>query len=157
GQAVTGNDFALLQNILRAGQTRVIHVSDPLLEGTPTQTILRREGLRTILVVPLYSQSEPLGAMFVGHADDRAIAPDEVRLFETVGELVTEAIIRTRLYERSQEASRAKSTFLAIVTHELRTPLTSIIGFTDMLERGTFGKLPDFVQEPLAHVRRNSQ
>jgi len=157
GRAVTGDDFALLQNVLRAGQSCGIHISDPLLEGTAAQAILRQAGLRTMLVVPLSSQSAPLGAMFVGHADDRAIALGEVQLFETVGELVTEAIIRTRLYEQCQEGSRVKSAFLATVSHELRTPLTSIIGFTDLLEKSFFGELPEGAREPLGHMRRNSQ
>ncbi|HET9224395.1 MAG TPA: histidine kinase N-terminal 7TM domain-containing protein, partial [Roseiflexaceae bacterium] len=85
GQAVLGNDFELLQNILQANRSQVIHVFDRELAGTATQTILQREGMRTVLVVPLYSQAAPLGAMFVGHADARTIAPDEARLFETVG------------------------------------------------------------------------
>jgi signal transduction histidine kinase len=95
--------------------------------------------------------------MFVGHINERPIAPEEARLFETVGELVAEAILRTQLYDQAQEASRAKSAFLATVSHELRTPLTSIIGFTAMLEHGTFGLLPERAYEPLAHMRRNSQ
>jgi len=43
------------------------------------------------------------------------------------------------------------------VSHELRTPQTSIIGFTDLLDRGFFGELPERAHEPLAHIRRNSQ
>ncbi|MFL5802046.1 MAG: histidine kinase N-terminal 7TM domain-containing protein, partial [Roseiflexaceae bacterium] len=156
GQALTGVDFALLQNILRARQAQTVNISDPTLAGTPAQAILRREGLRTILIVPLYGQDEPLGAMFVGHVDERAISPQEARLFETVGELVAEAIVRTRLYDQAQEASRAKSAFLATVSHELRTPLTSIIGFTAMLDRGTFGVLPERAHEPLTHMHRSS-
>jgi signal transduction histidine kinase/PAS domain-containing protein len=156
GQAVLGNDFEALQHILQAGRSQVINVSDRELEGTTTQAILRREGMRTVLVVPLYSQAAPLGAMFVGHADARTIAPDEARLFETVGELITDAIVRTQLYEQAQAASRAKSIFLATVSHELRTPLTSILGFADMLRQGTFGELPESTEEPLDHVRRSS-
>ncbi len=38
-------------------------------------------------------------------------------------------------------ASQAKSEFLANMSHELRTPLNSIIGFSDMLSSGYFGKL----------------
>ena len=38
---------------------------------------------------------------------------------------------RTR--REAQEASAAKSAFLANVSHELRTPLTAVLGFTDML------------------------
>ncbi len=37
--------------------------------------------------------------------------------------------------EKSEAASRAKSTFLANMSHELRTPLNSIIGFAQLLNR----------------------
>jgi signal transduction histidine kinase len=154
---VTGDDFVLLHNVLNVGQTQVIGISEPLLDGTAVQAILQHYGLRTVLMVPLASQAEPLGIMFVGHADDRAITPDEVQLFATVGELVTEAIIRTRLSDQSHEANQGTVTALATITHELRTPLTSIIGFTDLLGRGIYGELPEHAQEPLAHMRRNSQ
>ncbi|WPZ32530.1 ATP-binding protein [Thalassobaculum sp. OXR-137] len=35
---------------------------------------------------------------------------------------------------RAEEASAAKSTFLAVMSHELRTPLNAIIGFSELLE-----------------------
>jgi signal transduction histidine kinase len=154
---VTGNDVMLLHKILNVGQTEVIPVSEPILDGTEAQAILEQYGLRFVLMVPLTSQGEPLGVLFVGHVDDRAITPDEVQLFATVGELVTEAIIRIRRSNQSHAKNPGTSTVLATITHELRTPLTSIIGFTDMLDRGVFGELPEHVNEPLAHMRRNSQ
>ena len=42
---------------------------------------------------------------------------------------------------RAEAANESKSQFLAIMTHELRTPLNAIIGFTDLMQNATFGKI----------------
>jgi len=41
--------------------------------------------------------------------------------------------------DQAQSANRAKSEFLANMSHELRTPLNSIIGFSELMLKETFG------------------
>jgi signal transduction histidine kinase len=59
--------------------------------------------------------------------------------------------------QHDQEAHQGTLNFLAATTHELRTPLTALLGFTDLLDRGVYGQLPDRVHESLQAMRRNGQ
>lgn len=57
--------------------------------------------------------------------------------------------------ERAEEASRAKSKFLASMSHELRTPLNVILGYVQILQRRN--DQPPDQQEALATIRTNGE
>jgi len=61
------------------------------------------EGLRYHASIPLYAQDEQLGILNVASTDWREISEDELRLLHTVGDLMSIAIERARLFQRSVE------------------------------------------------------
>lgn len=59
--------------------------------------------------------------------------------------------------DQANQASRAKSAFLASMSHELRTPLNAIQGFSEMIAIKTFGPLGSKKYEEYAdHIRSSS-
>ena len=58
----------------------------------------------------------------------------------------------------AESANRAKSEFLANMSHELRTPLNAIIGFSELMEHGTFGALGnERYVEYCTHIRKSGE
>ena len=59
--------------------------------------------------------------------------------------------------KHAEEASKAKSHFLANMSHEVRTPLNAVLGYTELMLDGIYGKLPAKAEGVLQRVQLNGK
>jgi len=113
--------------------------------------ILRQNGIKSMLGVPLVVRCSALGALHVGTLTARQFTRDEVELLQLVAERVAIAIERARLHEDLVQLDQLKLNFVAIASHELRTPATSVYGVLKTLA-GRNRELTDELREELLRV-----
>ncbi len=105
------------------------------------------------LVVPVQSAGQAACALVVERHEPFG---DAARHFlSRLSSRAAAAMENARLYQAVQEANKAKSKFVSVVTHELRIPMTSIKGYTDLLRQGAVGPVNDMQQNFLGVIRNN--
>lgn len=125
-------------HVLRTGQAELAHqiTSDQLKQAMPNEMkeLLEKIGVASSIVVPIKSYGRSLGALsFVSSTPQRLYDEFDLSLAHDLAKRVSYAVENARLFNRAQEASRAKSAFLANMSHEIRTPLGAMIGFAELL------------------------
>jgi signal transduction histidine kinase len=58
-----------------------------------------------------------------------------------------------QLYRTAVQASRAKSSFLAVMSHELRTPLNAVLGYADLILMGVPARVSDETRHQVERIR----
>ena len=137
-----------------------VHVHDLAASGgefPEGQAMAKRQGLRTMLSLPLLRGDQAIGSLSIRRTEVRPFTDKQIALAKTFADQAVIAIENVRLFDEIQdksrqlaEASQHKSQFLANMSHELRTPLNAIIGVSEMLREDAEALKQD--TEPLDRV-----
>lgn len=128
-------------------------------ERRPHHDDLLAQGFHTVVVAPLANQGQVMGTLnlfrLAPQAYDAGLAATLVTLAQPLASAMANARLYTDLARTNTDLARAtqvKSEFLATMSHELRTPLNAIIGFSEVLQDGTFGDLNGRQQRYVGNV-----
>jgi PAS domain S-box-containing protein len=119
--------------------------------------VLSKHGEGTAIVTILHDLTEAVEKAHLYEQVKRHSEELREKVREATAELADQNELLRRQALQLEQASAAKSQFLANVSHELRTPLNAILGYTHLLLEGVSGELAPRQGEKLQRVDSNAR
>jgi signal transduction histidine kinase len=98
-----------------------------------------------------------VGVISLESHQKHAFAERDIRTLSSIGVQAAIGIRQAQLYDASRRANRLKQEFITTMSHELRTPMTVLIGYCDMLAKGSLGPLNEAQTSALKVIRDRSE
>ncbi|MFP4311221.1 MAG: GAF domain-containing protein, partial [Nitriliruptoraceae bacterium] len=110
-------------------------------ERDAERCLYERQGIRSLLAVPLHVNGTLIGVLGIDHLHRPVPWSDtDAALLRAAGELVASTLSRAAdqaelvtAREAAERANAAKTRFLSTISHELRTPMNGVLGMAELL------------------------
>ena len=151
---LTSFDPALI-GMMNTRQALIIEDVDKYANVSPNYPVWKKEGIASIVTLPLVNEGEVFGVIGAGSLSVRRYSQAETDAMAILATQAGAAVTNARLLDELREANKAKDDFFSTLSHELRTPLTPIIGWTHLLK--PFAGVDPLVAQGIDVIERNAK
>lgn len=133
----------------------IIEDIDEFANASPNYPVWKKEGIASIVTLPLVSEGKVFGVIGAGSLTVRRYSKTETDAMAILATQAGAAVISARLLDQLREANKAKDEFFSTLSHELRTPLTPILGWTHLLK--PFAGYDPLLAQGIDTIERNAK
>ena len=144
-----------LADLMRTKLPSIVEDVDQLANVSPNYPLWKKEGIASIVTLPLVSEGEVFGIIGAGSLSNRRYSKTEIDAMAILATQAGAAVVNARLLNQLREANKAKDDFFSTLSHELRSPLTPILGWTHLLK--PFAGLDPLLAQGVDIIERNAK